>query len=97
MTGTSNVLRFNILQWNARSLTANRQELKKFVAEFKDKPDIICVQETWLKPCLDFVVPGYESLREDRQSRSGGGGVVLRLLGQGFSFGGWSWRRASSV
>lgn len=64
---------FYILQWNARTLLANGQELKRFVDEFKDKPEIISIQETWLKPCLDFVIPGYECLREDRQDRAGGG------------------------
>lgn len=64
---------FYILQWNARSLIANGQEFKRFVAAFNDKPEIICVQESWLKPCLGFVIPGYESLRKDRYNRSGGG------------------------
>lgn len=49
---------FYILQWNARSLIANGQEFKSFLDVFKDKPELLCVQETWLKPCLDFVVPG---------------------------------------
>lgn len=31
------------------------------------------MQETWLKPCLDFVVPGYESERLDRVNRTGEG------------------------
>lgn len=48
-----------ILHWNARSLTANGQELQKIVEAFKETPDIICIQETWLKPCLDFSIPGY--------------------------------------
>ena len=34
---------------------------------------MICIQEIWLKPCLDFVIPGYECLRLDRSDRSGGG------------------------
>ena len=55
------LLMFYILQWNARSLIANGQEFKRFVDVFKDKPEMLCVQKTWLKPCLDFVVPGYES------------------------------------
>lgn len=37
----------SILQWNARSLIANGQELKQFIEESPVKPDIICVQETW--------------------------------------------------
>ena len=57
-----------ILQWNAQSLIANGQELKRFVKKFKEVPDLICIQET-----LDFVIPGYECLRLDRSDRSGGG------------------------
>lgn len=63
---------FLILQWNARSLIANGQELKRFVDTFKEKPKVICVQETWLKGCLDFVIPGYICLRKDRKSTGGG-------------------------
>lgn len=44
-----------ILQWNARSLIVNGQEFKHFVEGLTIKPDVICVQETWLKQCLDFV------------------------------------------
>jgi len=62
-----------ILQWNARSLIGNGQELKRFVDDFREAPDLICIQETWLKPCLDFVIPGFECLRLDRPDRSGGG------------------------
>lgn len=62
-----------ILQWNARSLIANGQEFKKVVRDFDVKPDFLCIQETWLKPCLDFSIPGYVCLRKDRQDRPGGG------------------------
>lgn len=62
-----------ILQWNARSLIANGQEMKKCIRDLDPKPDFICVQETWLKPNLDFIVPGFECLRKDRPDRSGGG------------------------
>ena len=37
------------------------------------KPDVICIQETWLKPALDFVIYGYESVRCDRERAAGGG------------------------
>lgn len=36
----------SILQWNARSLVANGQELKHFIEEQAVKPNIICIQET---------------------------------------------------
>lgn len=73
-----NIITFYILQWNARSLIANGQELKKFIKEYKKAPELICIQETWLKPCLEFVIPGYECLRLDRSDKPGG--VVQRLL-----------------
>lgn len=45
-----------ILQWNERSLVGSGQEFKKFISDLLDKPHVICVQETWLKPQWDFVV-----------------------------------------
>lgn len=64
---------FHLLQWNARSLIANGQEFKKFVVESEVKFDIVCIQETWLRPHLDFILPGYESVRFDRDGNQGGG------------------------
>lgn len=72
------LIMFFILQWNARSLIANGQELKRFVAAFKDRPALICVQETWLKPTLSFVLPGYVCLRKDRNVVGGGCAVFIR-------------------
>lgn len=68
---------FIILQWNARSLSANGQEFKKYVESLKEKPNIICVQETWLVPRLDFLIKGYNSLRRDREVGKGGGVVIF--------------------
>lgn len=39
-----------ILQWNARSLVANGLEFKSVINEMEVKPDLICIQESWLKP-----------------------------------------------
>lgn len=66
-----------ILQWNARSLIANRQEFKNFILKQERCPDIICVQESWLKPCLNFTVLGYFATRRDRQGGNGGGIVTF--------------------
>ena len=52
-----------LLQWNARSLVANGQDFKKCVASREEKPDLICIQESWLKPNLYFVIYGYVSVR----------------------------------
>ncbi len=53
---------FYILYWNARSLVANGQELKRYLEDFEHKPELLCIQETWLKSCLDFVILGYDCL-----------------------------------
>ena len=58
----------SILQWNARSLIANGQELKHFIEEIDVKPNIICIQETWLKPSLEFIIHGYTAVRKDRDT-----------------------------
>lgn len=70
-----------ILQWNARSLVANGQEFKKFIKDLEDKPDLLCVQETWLKPCLDYSIPGYVCFRKDRIDRPGGGCATFVKIG----------------
>lgn len=62
-----------ILQWNACCLIANGQEFKRYLEDFIDKPDLFCVQESWLKLFLDFVVPDYVSERLDGADKVGGG------------------------
>lgn len=56
-----------ILQWNARSLLANGQDFKQFVGSRVEKPEIVCIQETWLRPQLDFVLYDYVAVRYDRR------------------------------
>ncbi|KAL2092947.1 hypothetical protein ACEWY4_010259 [Coilia grayii] len=68
---------FFILQWNARSLIANGQELKRYVQKLPDKPDMICIQETWLKAHLQFVIKGYIAVRCDRGNERGGGCITF--------------------
>lgn len=77
-----------LLQWNARSLLANGQEFKHFIKELSVQPDVICVQETWLKPSFDFLIHGYSVIRNDREHGEGGGcatfirsDIPYRLLG----------------
>lgn len=63
---------FFIMQWNARSLIANGQEFKRLIDGLGEKTEIICIEETWLKPRLDFIIPGYKCERKDRENTSGG-------------------------
>lgn len=73
-----------ILHWNARSLIANGAELKYFIDDQDVKPNIICVQETWLRPSLDFVIYGYTAIRKDREMGAGGG--VATFIQQGLNY-----------
>lgn len=62
-----------LLQWNARSLLANGQEFKKYIDELPSKPEVMCLQESWLRPNLDFRISGYMAIRCDRMDGVGGG------------------------
>lgn len=59
---------FAILQWNALSIFSNGQEFKKYIEQRSEKQDVICVQETWLRPHLDFILHGYVAVCRDRES-----------------------------
>lgn len=79
-----------IIQWNARSLISNGMELRQFIEVLLKKPEVICIQETWLKPNLDCVIRGYVAVRRDRSEGSGGGcatfikqGLPYKILGLG--------------
>lgn len=67
------------------SLIGNGQEFKRFVISSDVEFHIICIQETWLKPTLDFVLPGYVSIRKDRSDRQGGGFVIFIKAGLEYS------------
>lgn len=48
------------------------------------KPEVICVQETWLKPQLDFVVQGYVVIRRDSSEINVG--VCATLVKEGVPY-----------
>lgn len=73
-----------ILQWNCRGLFAHLEELKQHLAGTV-KYDVICLQETLLKPNRRFNLPGFNIVRKDRATSSGGGGV-LTLIRDGLNF-----------
>lgn len=75
---------FSILQWNDRSLIANGQEFKEYISKKESSPDIICVQETWLKLQLNFTLQGYTIIQKDRKLGNGGG--VATFIKQGIGF-----------
>ncbi len=58
-------------------MLANGQEFKGFIKELKKKPEITCIQETWLKPVLDFSIKGYDSVCRDREEDIGVGCIIF--------------------
>ena len=73
-----------ILSWNANSLKAHGEELKQFISTETHIPDIICVQETFLKNTDEFNLDGYSIIRKDRLERKGGG--VATMIRRGISY-----------
>lgn len=63
--------KLNIVQWNIRSVYAHLAELKNFINKYDI--DIICLQETFLKPHQTLNIKGYSVERKDRDSGTGGG------------------------
>jgi hypothetical protein len=68
------IIMFTLLQWNARSIRCHGSEFKKGIYELDDKPDIICIQETWLKNSHFFKLNGYDFVRQDRKIDQSNGG-----------------------
>ena len=77
-------MELRIMQWNGRSLLAHQAELKNYLACTKVRPNLICVQETALKPGKNFAVQGYSIERRDREGANGGG--VAILIADGVSY-----------
>ena len=72
-----------ILQWSANSLVAYAPELKHFISTTASTPDVVCIQETWLKKELNFNLNGYNVERCDR---SGGHGGIATCIKIGISY-----------
>jgi hypothetical protein len=66
----------NIIQWNARSLKANKLSFEN--ALLHHKISIACISETWLKPYENFKINGYNILRDDRNDGYGGTSIIIK-------------------
>ena len=75
-----------VLQWNARSVVANGQEFKHYLREMNEKPEVICIQETFLMPILDFVIYGYVVIRRDRSEGEGTCGGCAIFIKQNIAY-----------
>ena len=72
--GSSAHYGLKIMQWNANGINARKNELNQYLATIDgDKPHIICVEETFLKPDKNFNLTGYDIFRKDRTDNIKGG------------------------
>ena len=55
-----------IFQWNCHGLSAHKEELKLHLSSTGLNYDIVCLQETFLKPGSTFDMRGYRMIRRDR-------------------------------
>ena len=61
-----------------------------FINSWTPKPDLICIQETWLKEEKTYNLPGYDIYRHDRKittsKKCGGGCAIFIKRGLGFKY-----------
>jgi exonuclease III len=55
---------------------AHAAELKNYLSTLETTPDIICIQETFLKPGKNFNLDGYHMVRRDREGETRKGGLA---------------------
>ena len=72
------------MQWNACSVRAHFNEFKHYLSSVQSAPDVICINESFLKPCHKFELLNYEVVRKDRIDSMGGG--IITLIKSGIAF-----------
>ena len=81
----SNRNSMHIISWNANSIRAHCHQLKLFIDNAIIKPQIICIQETWLKKQSNFSIPGYTIETKSRDEGRGGGVATFVKEGVAYS------------
>lgn len=65
-----------IITYNAHGLHRQKYELIQYINIHN--PDIILIQETFLKPKTKFSIPNYTIYRNDRDSKGGGTAILVK-------------------
>lgn len=73
-----------IMQWNACGIKAHFSYFSQYIESLSHRPDVICIQESFLKPDKRFSLRNYVSVRKDRIGAPKGG--VLTLVNRAISF-----------
>ena len=64
-----------LFSWNACSVIKEKRDMILHYA-VNEKVDVICIQETWLKPYIEMGFHGYNIIRHDRIAKDGGGVMI---------------------
>ena len=67
-----------ILQWNCRGIYKKLPELKNYLSSFKNRPDLLVLQETHLMDPYAPRIHGYTIFRKDKSISSGGLAIFVR-------------------
>src|SRR6218665_1630340 len=70
-----------VLQWNCRGFQPRKHELERYLRETPAPPDVVCVEETFLKANKNPKVDGYSVYRQDSARGCGGGLAILLKTG----------------
>ena len=65
----------NILFWNCQGIRPKRKELELYMKE--NEFHIVALNETFLNKKLNFKIPGYDTIRNDRSTGQRGGVAFL--------------------
>lgn len=65
-----------IIQWNSRSLRLKIPELCLLIR--KHEPVVVAISETWFRPGARYRVPGFSTLRGDRQDGRAGCALFIK-------------------
>ena len=93
MAGSQN-FGLNIFQWNCNGLSAHRNEFQQHLSN--NSYDVICLQDTFLKPSKNLSIDGYSMIRKDRVDMRKGG-LVTFIMRPSSIGGGRILRRTLSV
>jgi len=70
-----------VLQWNCWGFQPHKHELERFLRETPVPPDVVCVEEIFLKASKNPRVDGYSVYRQDSPQESVGGLAILLKIG----------------
>lgn len=72
-----NINNYKIMQWNCQGISNNYADLINLIHD--ENPDIILLNETWLKPDRNFKIKNYHIERLDRVDGVRGGGIATLI------------------